>query len=63
LAELLALLRVAQGLVEGALGHADADRTDLRPAAIEGLHRDLDADAFLAQQRALRERCAFSNAA
>ena len=46
--ELLALLGVAEGEVEGALGDADGLRGDRDPGVVEGLHRGLEAGALVA---------------
>ena len=48
LAELLALDRVAQRVVEHALGDADADGGDVQAALVEHLHRRLEAHALAA---------------
>ena len=48
LAELLALARVGHRLVEDALRHAAGDRRDVQAAAVEHLHRGLEAQPGLA---------------
>ena len=54
LAELLALGHVAEGVVERALGQADHLRADADAALVQGLDRDLVADADVADARSRR---------
>ena len=49
LAELLALGGIGDAVGDQPLGDADADRGDVQPAAVEHLHGDLEALAFLAE--------------
>ena len=48
-AELLALGRIGDAVGDQPLGHADAHRADMQPAAVEHAHRDLEAFALCAE--------------
>src|SRR5207249_5178894 len=56
LAELLALLRVGDGGVEGGLRDAEAERAGRRPRYVERAHGELEALALGAQAVAHRHR-------
>ena len=51
LAELLALHGIGDAVGDQPLGDADADRGDMQPAAVEHLHRDLEALALDAAEQ------------
>ena len=60
-AKLDALLGVLDSLVDGALGKAESLGGDTDTAAVEGLHSDLEAFAFLAEQVLLGNDAVFED--